>query len=141
MHLTEHPLIQWGQFPADFLLKVVGDEELPSDLPINPVPHASVTPPSTRRRYARIRAINTGVLTPSPLRPTGATNTSGSIVPFILILEPLYLGILPASVAPTIFFLIPVVALAVLAIPKANTLLSEFASLARKERTGHLKRQ
>lgn len=55
------------------------------------------------------------------------------LVPFILILEPLYFGVLPESTIPVLYFLIPVVLLAGLAVPRANKYLAEIASLCRQE--------
>ena len=57
----------------------------------------------TRRMYARIRAVNTGVRNPLSQAPVIST------VPFALRLEPLYLGVVPASVVPVVLFLLPVV--------------------------------
>lgn len=123
------------------------------------LPHASSTrhTPTTRSRYARIRVVDTGVLTPGfrshqhqplvsiPLTPQPQPRVPTPIpsrsphpgnddalaahltiddeqekqnsVSFIVILEPLYLGVLPATLLPTVTFLIPIVLAAVLSVP------------------------
>ncbi|KAJ6486181.1 hypothetical protein C8R47DRAFT_979934 [Mycena vitilis] len=63
--------------------------------------------PPTRRKYARVRAVDEGVRTPGPIFPEG--------VEFILTLEPLLLGALPASLLP--FLLVAGAVLAAIAFP------------------------
>ena len=60
----------------------------------------------TRRQYARIRAVDTGVL------PSTSSQRDPQPVPFILVLEPLYLGVLPASIVPVLGLLLPVILVA-----------------------------
>jgi hypothetical protein len=67
----------------------------------------------TRRGYARIRAVHNTVLTPT----TSSAPARGNPIAFKVILEPLYLGFLPASVFPVVLFLFPVVSLALMAVP------------------------
>jgi len=74
---------------------------------------------SHRLKYARIRAVDTGVLTPSP---TSAQHVVEP-VPFNLILEPLYLGVLPASLVPTITYLVILAGAAYLAFPSIHSYL------------------
>ncbi len=52
-----------------------------------------------------------------------------------MVLEPLYFGILPASVVPTLYFLIPVVLLAAVALPWINAYLEDIALKVRREIT------
>jgi hypothetical protein len=54
-------------------------------------------------------------------------------VPFKLILEPLYLGLIPASVLPILFFLLPLMVLSSLAVPRIYAYLSSIADKARRE--------
>jgi hypothetical protein len=52
------------------------------------------------------------------LTPTASSAPAqGNPIAFKVILEPLYLGFLPASVLPVVLFLFPVVSLAFLAVP------------------------
>jgi hypothetical protein len=99
--------------------------QLPSGLPD---PHIT----TTRRKYARIRVVDTGVLTPTPGGLLSNTTTTRP-VPFNLILEPLFLGILPASVVPVLLFSLPILLLAGLAIPRAIAYLERLADSARQE--------
>ncbi len=75
---------------------------------------------------AHIRFVDTGVLTPGRTKqPTP--------VSFNIILERLYFGFLPASVVPTLAFMVPVLLMAGLAIPWINVHLEKIAIEARKE--------
>ncbi|KIY49101.1 hypothetical protein FISHEDRAFT_42090, partial [Fistulina hepatica ATCC 64428] len=58
----------------------------------------------TRNKYARTRLVNIGV-------PVPGRHVEDAPVPFMLILEPLHLGILPESVIPTLIFGICVLSL------------------------------
>lgn len=85
-------------------------------------------PGGTRRQYARIRVVEAGVRVPS------ADKNVPRDVPFNVILEPLYYGILPASVAPVLFFLIPVGALALLVVaPRIHAYLGSVAGEIQKD--------
>ncbi|KAH0837857.1 hypothetical protein J3R83DRAFT_6084 [Lanmaoa asiatica] len=53
--------------------------------------------------------------------------------PFVVILEPLYLGVLPATLLPTVGFLIPVVFAAVLSVPWVTAYFEPFIRQARKD--------
>ncbi|KAK0479590.1 hypothetical protein IW261DRAFT_1478221 [Armillaria novae-zelandiae] len=111
--------ISWAAYdPADFLIDILDGDAISS---------AKSTDLPTRLKYARIRLVDTGVVNPgiSVDRPTA--------VPFTVILEPLYFGILPASVVPTLYFLIPVVLLAAAALPWINAYLEDYALKARRE--------
>jgi hypothetical protein len=54
-------------------------------------------------------------------------------VPFVLILEPLYFGVLPASVVLILSFLLPIVGVAAFAVPWVTGHLEGVARLAREE--------
>jgi hypothetical protein len=93
-------------------------------------PHLSRTGLSTTRlKYARIRVVDTGIRRPTPDLPESAAQT----IPFILVLEQLYLGVLPASLLPTVCFLIPVLSCAALATPWILSYLDHFIKQARQE--------
>ncbi|KII94249.1 hypothetical protein PLICRDRAFT_50230 [Plicaturopsis crispa FD-325 SS-3] len=128
--------VSWpASSPADFSLQVYSPEELWNRLNGSSVKTASqhgenaaLGSSPTRRKYARIRAVDIGVLTPSstPSPPVGR-------VPFIILLEPLYLGILPASVLPTLLFLVPLALLAGLGVPWIYAYLERVADRAISE--------
>lgn len=89
----------------------------------------SETLSSNRVRFARIRLVDTGVLAPTA-SDVGVTPLS---VPFDVILEPLLLGLVPASLAPTIGALL-LVALAGFAVFRViNRYFNGLATEARKE--------
>jgi hypothetical protein len=129
------------QSPADFLLEIYSPQAILTRL--SRLPHqsaiddASITAPhlsrtglsTTRIKYARIRVVDTGVRTPTPDLPESAAQA----IPFILILEQLYLGVLPASLLPTVCFLIPVLFCAALATPWILSYLDHFIKQARQE--------
>lgn len=89
----------------------------------------------TRTKYARVRVVDIGIRTPtaeykalllqSSIKPTP--------VPFMLILEPLYFGILPATLLPTVGLLILVVIVTGLAFPMVNRHLQAIAAQVREE--------
>ncbi|KAK0465854.1 uncharacterized protein EV420DRAFT_1508316 [Desarmillaria tabescens] len=111
--------ISWAAYdPTDFLIDILDGDSITS---------AKSSDPPARLKYARIRLVDTGVLTPgmSVDRPTA--------VPFTVVLEPLYFGVLPASVIPTLYFLIAVVLLAAVALPWINAYLEDVALKARRE--------
>jgi len=59
------------------------------------------------------------------------TTTNGSI-PFIVILEPTYMGVLPATLLPTVGFLVPVLlAAALVVLPWVTAYFEPFARQAR----------
>lgn len=86
---------------------------------------------STRRQYARIRLVDTGVRTP-PVK-----DVSIQAVPFTLLLEPLYFSALPASVVPIVSFIVAVVVVASFVVaPAVNRKLAAVALHAREETAG-----
>ena len=80
--------------------------------------------------HARIRLVDTGVRNPiSPLALTGTEQ-----VPFTIILEPLYLGAIPATVIPTVILLITLIAFSTLCLlPSLNRYLGDIAKQAQSE--------
>ena len=123
--------------PADFLIETYSpndaqthfltmDDSLSSS-PFEDSDHKEELHP-TRRLYARIRAVSTGLRRPSP------NQDRVDPVEFILLLEPLYLGAVPASVVPIIFFILVLVFIAwVLVAPFVNGYLEYIADQARAE--------
>lgn len=86
----------------------------------------------TRRKYARIRVVDAGVPTPAQGSDTISSN-SIPLVPVIVILEPLYFGVLPVSVTPVLGFICLVLLAASIAAPKITQYLQELATQAREE--------
>ena len=116
--------------------------------------------PTTRSRYARIRAVHAGVPTPgsrsyshshSPAlapqpqprvpapHPGSAAPANGAVerekgtVPFVVILEPTYLGVLPATLLPTVGFLVPIVLAAAWFVPWVTAYFEPFVRQARED--------
>ncbi|KAJ7292848.1 hypothetical protein C8J57DRAFT_1490331 [Mycena rebaudengoi] len=98
------------------------------------LPSASLT--NTKRKYARIRAVDTGVRTPTALPPQNAPPPATNS---ILVLKPLYLGVLPASLTPFLLVALPVLALAACAVPRGNAYLEGYAARAIREIRRNLK--
>ncbi|KAI0313219.1 hypothetical protein OF83DRAFT_573168 [Amylostereum chailletii] len=98
--------ISWpASSPADFSMTLYTPTELADYFPHPSTSSRASSNLTTRRQYARIRVVHTGV------RPPSQRDLASPPVPFILLLEPLYLGVLPASVALVLAFfalLIPV---------------------------------
>ncbi|KAL5533649.1 hypothetical protein ACEPAG_109 [Sanghuangporus baumii] len=96
-------------------------------------------PDPSRTMFARVRLVDTGVRPPlrskpdELLTPDYADQRTFDVVPFNIIVEPLLLGILPATVVPTIIFSIPLLVLAWFAYPHAVRYLEDIASEAKKE--------
>ena len=96
--------------------------------PDNATARLDATDSKTRRKYARIRLVDTGIVSPS------VTTHPNALVPFIVRLEPLYLGVIPASVFPVLVFLVLVVAFAVIVmVPRIQVYLAKVADDARDE--------
>ena len=110
-----------------------------------------------RSRYARIRAVHTGVLVPTPPHPhqprtpvpghppidpeapasvditRQRSEETHPTVPFILILEPVHWGVLPASLLPTVSFLVPIILAAAVLVPWVTAYLEPYARQARED--------
>ncbi|KAF8640371.1 hypothetical protein AX17_000042 [Amanita inopinata Kibby_2008] len=116
--------ISWpAMFPTEFSIKL----------------YSSASDP--RVKYARVRAVFDGVFTPAntgthPFLPyrTASDDTQWDTVPFFLILEPLYFGILPESVFPALLAIVAVsfVAYKFVALP-VDRYLQKLAEQAKKE--------
>ena len=118
-----------GQYPADFSIQILSPAELKTRLDLNSTAlHPDSASPQTRLKYARIRLVDTGIRAPS------SGSAPNPPVPFIVRLEPLYLGILPASVLPVLLFLLPVVAFAALVMaPRIHRYLAAVAGDAKRD--------
>ena len=95
-------------------------------------------PPSeaalTRRTLARIRVVDAGVLTPS--KTNASAPRKPEPVAFVVTVEPLRFGVLPASVVPTVLALVVVaVAAAVLVLPVVSMYLNAMADAVKAEIT------
>ncbi|PIL31229.1 hypothetical protein GSI_05927 [Ganoderma sinense ZZ0214-1] len=103
--------ISWpASSPADFYIDTYSPESLGrfaygrDSSQLREASHA----PLTRRAYARIRVVSTGVLTPSHAHRFSTPDP----VLFMVAVEPLHFGVLPGSVVPTIFAIVAVAAVA-----------------------------
>ncbi|KIJ66504.1 hypothetical protein HYDPIDRAFT_166709 [Hydnomerulius pinastri MD-312] len=142
--------------PADFLIEVYSPEAALARLSQRQQissgskstntksSHSSQGRPTTRSKYARIRVVDAGVRTPwAQSQSDSVSDAPANLavelapVPFILILEQLHMGVIPASLLPTIYFLIPVLLMAAMAVPWVIAYLDTFVRQARED----LKRQ
>ena len=74
--------------------------------------------------------MHSGVFTPSPQN----ANRTVEPVPFIALVEPLYLGVLPASLVPTLAFLFAVVTVAgTVVLPRVNRVVFAAAEQVKAE--------
>ncbi|KAF7307404.1 hypothetical protein MIND_00534600 [Mycena indigotica] len=135
--------------PTDFSVAIFDPADALIALSLSP---ATASGPATRRKYARIRAVDTGVLTP-PFKPHSSRlielfysvyfpgfysqspgRSNKTDVQFVLTLEPLLLGVLPASLAPlAIFSIILLVVVARTMLPRISNGLENVAAEARRE--------
>ncbi|KAJ7492170.1 hypothetical protein FB451DRAFT_519483 [Mycena latifolia] len=118
--------------PTDFLIDVLDPRDAAS------LHHLSTTDSyggRTSTKYGRIRALDTGVRTP----PYNRTETEP--VEFVLVLEPLYLGMLPATVVPFLLMAAPVLALAGAVLPRVQTYIEGLVGEARSELAGKEKQE
>ncbi|KAI0348315.1 hypothetical protein BDW22DRAFT_1385538 [Trametopsis cervina] len=129
--------ISWPAFhPTDFYIQVFSPEELwaihnATSAPSIPIPSdmTQVAKPRTRRKYARVRLVDTGVRVPAK------EVHNAEATPFMIILEPLYWTILPASVFSILLFLAPIVLFAALFVyPRTHDYLSKVAESVKSER-------
>ncbi|KAF9235137.1 hypothetical protein BU15DRAFT_78307 [Melanogaster broomeanus] len=157
--------------PADFSIEIHTPEAVLARLSARhqipaPRPRSSAAPsrhhessrPATRSRYARIRAVDAGVLAPrsgaqqGPRSNTSSSSSSSDVtpppppppaslvvepaaVPFIVILEPLYWGVLPASLLPAVGFLLPILLVAAMSVPWIIAYLDTYVQQAREDLT------
>ncbi|KAF5377103.1 hypothetical protein D9757_008767 [Collybiopsis confluens] len=125
--------ISWpGSSPADFHINILNPESTATRFTGEPAKPPE--PALTRVKYARIRVVDTGVI--SPL--SGLTKIPP--VPFIVTLEPLYLGLIPATVVPFLLVLIPAIVVSLMAAPYIYKYLREIARAAKSEMQGKEKK-
>ncbi|THH15113.1 hypothetical protein EW146_g5310 [Bondarzewia mesenterica] len=127
--------ISWpASYPTEFSIQLYKPHELLSYLNISTAPllHAETVSPlssaQTRRRFARIRLVDTGVRAPN-----SASASAPALVPFVVILEPLYFNVLPASLSPVLVFLAVVAGIAVLIVPSTIRVFERLAERAKVE--------
>ncbi|KAJ7103088.1 hypothetical protein B0H15DRAFT_810873 [Mycena belliarum] len=118
--------------PTDFLIDVLDPGAAAALLSLPPSAAAHEKSVETHTKYARIRAVDTGVRTP----PFNITEEAAPVA-FVLVLEPLYGGVLPATVVPLLLFAVPVLALAsMVLLPRVQKHVDELVVEARKELAG-----
>lgn len=89
----------------------------------------------TRRKYARIQMVHSGVLTPGIV----LDDNSRYNVPFILTLEPLYFGVLPKSVVPVVLAIVVAILLGLPIAAKINGSLQNIMLEAKRDSIDHSK--
>ncbi|KAI8981314.1 hypothetical protein BD414DRAFT_492297 [Trametes punicea] len=125
--------ISWpAMHPADFFIELYSPDALVAIADGAQGPGNSCTSDARliRQKFARIRLVHGGVFTPS------LENRHRTIepVPFIVVVEPLYLGFLPASLVPTLIFLSGLVMVTgYVVVPRVNKLLFAVAEEVRAE--------
>ncbi|KAG6911292.1 hypothetical protein DXG01_002131 [Tephrocybe rancida] len=140
--------LSWpASYPADFSLQIFNHKSLSTHfgLPLGPsttsqATHTPSSAPQTRLQYARIRLVDMGVLTPYPSHAASAKPTPIP-VPFILVIEPLYFGVLPPSVVPVLGYIVLVCLSAWMFVPTIIRYLNKLAEEARKELSVKVKQQ
>lgn len=126
-----HDLIVNVKFPSDISIRIYDPQALATRL-LGSEPPSGPHTPLTRRKYARIRAVDVGVLAPAAT-PSDVSPFKPLHVPFAVVLEPLYYGVLPASVVPVIMLIVLVSITAGLGVPKINKYLQGVVVQARRE--------
>ncbi|KAG5642390.1 hypothetical protein DXG03_002848 [Asterophora parasitica] len=126
--------LSWpASYPADFSIQLYDPQALLNHFGVDPAQHRHLPTESNSRRryrYARIRLVDTGVLTP---RSSSSDGSKPVPVPFIITLEPLYFRVLPPSVLPVLGFIAVACIVAGLAVPKIHKYLNSVAVQAKKE--------
>lgn len=92
--------------------------------------HAYIPSQKSRRKYAYIRVVDETDTQP-------ASSLLRKRVAFRIILEPLIMGVLPASMLPTVLVLFLVVSIAILAVPRINGYLEGVAEKVREVGQAH----
>jgi len=136
--LTIYRLKPFSQSPAGFSIDIYDPEQVATRFQVTSAPSSSTQPEKTRIKYARIRLVDAGIRTPTasvepdyfPSVPVTAK------VPFIVIVEPLYLGVIPESVLPLGKILLPLLVALVFVVPRVNVYIDGIAKEIRKELVG-----
>ncbi|KAJ7741091.1 hypothetical protein B0H16DRAFT_1324081 [Mycena metata] len=130
--------VSWpASSPTDFHISILDPRAAAALFLVPP----AIGAPSTRRKYARIRAVDAGVRTPGGglftfprLWGNTADSTQDEQVHFVLTLEPLLLGVLPASLLPFLFVSLSVLLfLWVVVLPRVQAGVGRLVVEARKE--------
>ncbi|KAI0066652.1 hypothetical protein BV25DRAFT_1820692 [Artomyces pyxidatus] len=122
--------------PSDYQTYLTGQPSRRTD----PSHSSASSVPQTRRRYVRVRAVDTGVRTPSHASDNTSSSTADQ-VSFIVIAEPLYFGVFPASVSPVLVWLAVIVGVASMIVPTVNRYLGRIAAMAQTEMEGTKERE
>lgn len=147
MELDDHAKftlrLSWPAFyPTDFdiqlytaskqILTLSQALRLPKETPDNATfPSQSPDNPDTRVVYARIKAINTGIIDPRLIEHSG--NPKGQDIKLVVIIEPLLLNFLPRSLIPTLIALMVLITCAIIALNPITRFLAIVAEAAKKE--------
>ncbi|KAJ6601365.1 hypothetical protein DFH09DRAFT_561126 [Mycena vulgaris] len=120
--------------PTDFEITILDPSAAASVLLLPPAPaHDLGSVTLARTKYARIRARDAGVRTPS----RNATIPPPATVTVIITLEPLLLGVLPATLLPFLLVAAPVLALVgALLLPAVQGYVAGLVREARRELEG-----
>jgi hypothetical protein len=112
--------------PTEFSIDIFSHSDLANYLSIGPTAMEKDVG-MTYQTYARIRARRTGILTP------GTSYVEPPNVTFHIILEELVLGLIPASLIPTLVFAAGVVGAVGMLVPRLNSWFEKIAVEARAE--------
>ncbi|KAF8808208.1 hypothetical protein BYT27DRAFT_7256721 [Phlegmacium glaucopus] len=123
--------LSWPAYhPTDIHLTVYD----PSSLIMSRDTRVTQSQLKTRRKYARIQMVHTGVLTPVINGFTRSFNeTSRYDVPFIITLEPLHFGVLPSSVVPVVLTILAILVVGLPIARKIHRYLEGIAQRARED--------
>ncbi|KAG6811459.1 hypothetical protein H0H92_007282 [Tricholoma furcatifolium] len=130
-----------ASYPAEFSLDIFDPKSLSAHFKLQSErehhpqgSYSSSSATQARLRYARIRLVDTGVLTPRPkTHVTSTEKITPTPVPFILILEPLYFGVLPPIVVPALGYIVCVCLLAWMIVPTLIRRIETIAAEAKRE--------
>ncbi|RDB29446.1 hypothetical protein Hypma_016085 [Hypsizygus marmoreus] len=128
--------LSWpASFSADFSLDIYDPEKVVTHFGLEDLTTYISSRPKTRRKYGRIRVVNTGVPTPAPPSHHNPIHDrlASPPVPIILILEPLYFGVLPPTVIPVLLYLVLAIVIGALLVPIFNGYLEDVAVQVKKE--------
>lgn len=96
------------------------------------------SPHKTRRKYARIQMVHTGVLNPAINNNSTSSSFNETLrynVPFVIILEPLHFGVLPSSVVSVV---LTILAILIMGPPIAKDIHRYLEGIARQAKVDEL---
>ncbi|KAF9535629.1 hypothetical protein CPB83DRAFT_24324 [Crepidotus variabilis] len=112
--------------PSNIIITIFNPSELASA-----THRPSLVETTTRRKYARVQFVHSGVLTPSSNPMDSALRYT---VPVIVTLEPLHLGFVPASVIPVVVAILAAIGAGYVLASRFNAFLRPIAQSIREER-------